>query len=162
MKYIEKALADLKAMHSSNSDIIRGIQWLGTLDLGICLHCGVLDGLRWELPDLKPAGHEVPFPNQTCAQCRCTLLPWLKSWCDLASEAGGDIQVASKMDALSELGTRASCDGQVPASLRYDQWLKSKNLEFQSRVLGEQDAKRYSRDEITLRELIRERSSGPN
>ena len=54
-----------------------------------------------------------------------TFRPVLKSW----KELGIDLQELPT-------GTRASMDGQVPADLTYNKWLKGKPAAFQDDVLG--------------------------
>jgi hypothetical protein len=67
--------------------------------------------------------------------CRSAILPEMKSWEDLAREAGGDTEWARKMDRLQEDGSeelkigkaeRASADGEVDARLSYEEWAKGK------------------------------------
>jgi hypothetical protein len=57
--------------------------------------------------------------------CRCTLVPLLKSWEELGFEA----------DEL-DVETRASMDGQVPAKLTYDDWLAQQPPQVVHEALG--------------------------
>lgn len=117
----------------ANSDIIKGVRWVSTLDnrtSPICQHrdgrvgpVSTLDG--WTPPEgadlLDPPFARPPaHPN-----CRSTTVSVLKSWKELGF----------KMDELPA-GTRAAMDGQVPASMTYFQWLAKQSDDVQKDVLG--------------------------
>lgn len=50
--------------------------------------------------------------------------------------------------------TRASMDGQVPASLNFETWLKGKSKAFQDEKLGPGRADLWRRGVITLSDLL--------
>jgi SPP1 gp7 family putative phage head morphogenesis protein len=106
-----------EAVYQSNEDIIKGYQWVATLDAATCPVCGSYDGQVWE-DDTRPEPPAHP-------QCRCVIVPVLKSF----RELGLDI------DEIPD-STRASMDGQVPEKLSYSAWLKGQSKEFQEDVLG--------------------------
>jgi len=110
------------ATYKQNSDIIKGVQWLATLDFKTCFVCASLDGKFWELGtfDLYIPAHP---------RCRCILTPVTKSW----RELGFDV------DELPP-GTRASMNGQVPSTMNYNQWFGTQSAFFQRNWLGN---KRY-------------------
>ena len=64
--------------------------------------------------------------------CRSTSVPVLKSW----KELGIDLKEFPE-------GTRATYDGQVPANITYNEWLKGKDSTFQDKVLGPTRAKLF-------------------
>lgn len=113
-----------------NSDVIKGVQWLATLDNRTTQICRDLDGKTWyvnkETREYRPNGHTMEFPGPTAHWgCRSVVLPWLKSWEEMTAAAGGDTAFARKLDAMLP-GTRSSLDGQVPAALTYREWEKLK------------------------------------
>ena len=114
-------------VYAANSDVVKGVQWCATLDDRTTPLCQRLDGKVWLLPDYEPDGHNEPFPGTSAHwNCRSAILPELKSWEDLAEEAGGDTEWAKKMDEYQEGADggaqRASKDGYVDARLSYEEW----------------------------------------
>jgi len=100
-----------------NESLIKGVQWVSTLDTITCPTCQALDGKVFKMGD-------GPRPPQHI-NCRCTTIPITKSW----RELGLDIDEAPA-------GTRASMNGQVPAKMRYDEWLRKQSAEAQDEALG--------------------------
>jgi SPP1 gp7 family putative phage head morphogenesis protein len=147
-----------KKYFDNNTDIIRGISWCATLETRrTCLVCASLDGRAWSWPDLKPIGHAIKFPGFPPSphwNCRCTLVPVIRSWSELANvkvkHADDKTVEALFQQKLKEKGfsdekiatiqmnQRASIDGEVSRSITYEQWLKSKPVPFQQSVLGQQ------------------------
>lgn len=90
--------------YAANSDVIKGIQWVSTLDTRTTKICRSLDGKVYDIGDgPRPPAHW---------NCRSTTIPITMSWKELGIKA-------RDIDA----GSRASMSGQVPASLTYPQWL---------------------------------------
>lgn len=116
---------------TSNSDIVKGKQWLSTLDTRTTTICIIRDRLKYTL-DGKPIGHNVPYlrgPGRAHFCCRSTETLILKSWREMGIDA-------DELDA----GTRASLDGQVPADTTYAEWLQRQPYSRQKAVLGAQRA----------------------
>jgi len=112
---------------TSNSDIVKGKQWLSTLDTRTTTICIVRDRLQYTL-DGKLIGHNVPYlrgPGRAHFCCRSTETLILKSW----REMGFD---TDEMDA----GTRASMDGQTAGDTTYGEWLQRQSYSRQKAVLG--------------------------
>ncbi len=113
--------------YAENEDIVKGIEWVSTLDSRTSNICKVLDGLVWD-NDRNPVGHDKDYVGLTAHwNCRSTQVPVLKSWEELG---------AKKKFAEIPKSTRASMDGQVSESIKYEDWLKSKPESFQKEVLG--------------------------
>lgn len=115
---------------AANSDLIKERQWLSTLDNKTSTLCIVRDHLRYTASTpVKPIGHEIPYgagPGKLHFRCRSTETWVVKSY----RELGIDI------DELPE-GTRASMNGEVPASMNYLTWLQEKaSPRVQEEVLG--------------------------
>lgn len=105
------------AMYEANADIIKGIQWVATLDTRTCKRCGPIDGKVYQL-------NQGPRPPLHI-NCRCTTVPVLKSW----------RQIGLKVNDVPE-ATRASMNGQVPESLKFADWVKRLSPAEQDEVLG--------------------------
>lgn len=119
------------ATYEANSDIVKGVQWVATLDGRTSQTCISLDGKVFPLSSgPRPPAH---------INCRSSTIPVLKSWKELEI-------------ALPEApeGTRASMDGQVAAGLRYADWLSRKPAAFQDDVLGRTRAALWRRGELPM------------
>ncbi|NXZ87054.1 hypothetical protein HZI30_08925 [Serratia fonticola] len=117
---------------TANSDVIDCKQWCSTLDNHTTPTCIIRDRLRYTL-DNKPMGHKVPYgagPGRIHFCCRSTETLVVKSWQDLGIDA----------DDMTE-GTRASMDGQVPASTDYRDWILRQPFKRQVEVFGETRAR---------------------
>lgn len=111
-----------------NRDLLRGVLWVATLDLSTCPACGALDGKALPVDSgPRPPLHEGP--------CRCSLAPVLRSAADLG-------------------GTRASMDGQVPASVRYADWIEEQDEEEQEEAFGIGVADLFRTGRIGLEDMV--------
>lgn len=131
--------------YRKNGDVIKGIQWVSTLDGRTSLFCMSMDGLTWDL-DYKPIGHGNEFiPPPAHWNCRSTTVPILKSAEELGVKSG-DIPA----------GTRASMDGQVNAKETFGTWLEKKESQdpgFADKVLGKGRADLWREGKITMSQL---------
>lgn len=105
---------------AANRRVIKGQVWVATLDDDTCIRCGAIDGNVYDLDAGEP---HPPLPLHP--RCRCSVVPVLRTWRELGIDA----------DEL-EPATRASWDGQVPATLRFDEWLRGQPVKVQRDVLG--------------------------
>lgn len=119
----------------ANADIIKAVKWSATLDLRTSKQCRIRDGKLYEPVSHKPMGHKIPWgagPSRLHWRCRSAQVNILRSY----KELGMDIP-----EVTIKGGTRASMDGQVPASTSYGDWLKKQPVERQIEVLGPTRAK---------------------
>ncbi len=117
---------------SANDDILKGKQWLSTLDNRTSKDCRIRDRLKYTL-DNKPIGHKVPYlqgPGKIHFCCRSTETYILKS----SEELG--IKVGEIKDS-----SRASMDGQVPADTNYQDWFSRQSFTRQAEIVGETRAR---------------------
>lgn len=110
--------------YTENEEVIEEIQMVATLDGRTTPYCRAIDGKRFP----KNKGPRPPFH----IRCRTTTVPVLVSWESLGIEA----------EEL-EGETRASMNGQVPAAMNYDEWLRTQTPEFQDDVLGPSKAELF-------------------
>ncbi|MEH6483036.1 MULTISPECIES: phage minor head protein [Pseudomonas] len=116
------------SFYQANEGLVKGVQWLSTLDSKTSPPCRIRDNLKYTVDTHKPIGHSVPWlagPGRLHFNCRSTSTPILKSWRELGIDA-------DDLDA----GTRASMDGQVPADMSYGEWLSKQSAARQDQVLG--------------------------
>jgi len=130
---------------NANSDVVKGKQWLSTLDNKTSHDCIIRDQLRYTL-DNKPVGHKVPYlqgPGKIHFCCRSSETLILKSW----RELGIDI------DEMEE-GTRGSMDGQVPGKTTYLEWLERQPPQRQDQVLGAERGRLFRAGEIDMADMF--------
>lgn len=115
--------------YDANTDLIKAVQWVSTLDTRTSEPCRIRDNLRYQPVDHKPIGHAIPWlggPGRLHWNCRSSSVPITKSWKDLGVN----------IDEFSP-STRASMSGQVPAEQSYGDWLKKQSAARQTQILGE-------------------------
>jgi len=121
--------------YGDNSELVKGVRWVATLDSRTSQICISLDGQVFKLDEgPRPPAHH---------NCRSTTTPVIRSW----RELGLDI------DELPR-GTRASMNGQVPAATTYPQWLKSQPIPVQNEVLGRRLATEWRAGRVTVDKFI--------
>lgn len=118
---------------AANSDILKGVRWVSTLDTRtspICRHRDgrvgpVVDSTDWTPPS-GAARLDPPFARPPAhPNCRSTTVGVTKSW----RELGFDVKDLPP-------GTRASMNGQVPGDTTYYDWLGRQSAAAQKDVLG--------------------------
>jgi SPP1 gp7 family putative phage head morphogenesis protein len=154
-----------------NDDVVKGIEWVATLDARTTKTCMALDGKQWRLPDLKPIGHDKAFPGPVAHWgCRSTQGPVTYSWAELAGkklkkkegaptfqeafqkrleQQGFTPEEAAKIEAKQ----RASMDGQVSDSKDWQAWLTGKGDAFALEKLGPGRFALWKQGKLTLTDL---------
>jgi len=128
--------------YRANSDIVSSVMMVATLDLKTSKECIAQDG------KVYPIG-KGPRPPFHMGRCRTTTVPQLKSW----KELGINLKEAPP-------GTRASMNGQVPANLRYEDWLRDQSIADQERVLGKQLSAHWRAGRVKTPDLVDRRGIG--
>lgn len=132
-------------LYQANDDIVKGIEWVATLDARTSQICRTLDGLTWDTAK-KPQQHSHPYPGPTAHwNCRSTQVPVLRSWEELGAKG--------KFKKIPR-STRASMDGQVASKLSYEQWLKRKPEAFQREILGKKKQKMWKEGKLAFTDLV--------
>jgi hypothetical protein len=134
---------------AGNEDVVKGYQWLSTLDLKTTLeYCVPRDGKPYDL-NFKPVGHGYSWdagPGAIHWNCRSSFTTILKSW----EELGVDANELTGM-------TRASMDGQVPRETTSEQWLRGRNLEELEEVFGKTRAQLFTQGHLTVDDMVKDR-----
>jgi len=120
----------------ANSDVIKGWQFVATLDSRTTTICASKDRKVYEvgkgpIPPLHP-------------NCRSITVAVTKSF----KEIGLDKEELT-------LGQRASMDGQVAGQTNYETWLKNKGPEIQEEVLGVKRAQLFRDGKLSFEEMVR-------
>lgn len=122
-----------QAVYQANQHVTKGYRYLATLDSRTTAFC--------RANDRKVFNHgEGPVPP-VHFNCRSTTIPYI-NYKKLGIPAPPE-------------GTRASVDGQVPADLDYEGWLKQQPPEVVQRILGKGKGKLFLDDKITLSDMVR-------
>lgn len=107
-----------------NKSLLKGYQWVSTLDGRTSLICMSRDGNIYETDtNIRPPAHY---------NCRSMLTPVFKSDTELGIE------------------TRASMDGQIPEKTTYEEWLRGKSDSFIKRTLGEKRGQLFIEGKLSL------------
>lgn len=112
-------------LYKSNSDLVKKVQYVATLDPRTCPVCGSLDGKTWALDEQHPS---PPMHYN----CRCVLAPITKGWKELGID---------KEDAPETV--RSSLNGNVPEGMDYKEWLAKQSEKVQKEILGTTRYKMY-------------------
>lgn len=145
--------------YRANDDVLDGEQWLATLDDRTCAVCAALDNESWQF-DGSPIGETTqafPGPPPQHFQCRCTLVPIVKSWAQLQREAGQDEALGKKVDELDETlpkGERESMGGPVEGRTTYNDWLGNQDEATQRDILGAKRFALWQQGSIDVQDLV--------
>ena len=149
---MEVANAARTDMYAENLDLVKGIQWLSTLDNRTSTICRGLDGLTWSLPDYEPINHDKRYPGSTAhPNCRSTQIPVLRSLEELATK---NKKLARTLDEAMGPTARASMDGAVASDLSYEDWLAAKSSGEQRAILGDARYAMWKADGISLKDML--------
>lgn len=144
------------ATFEQNADVIKGVQWLSTLDARTSNICKALDGQAWTLGGERMKGTAVQWrgPPPAHFNCRSTLVPITRSWAELNRNP----RIQKKLDALptrTRKDTRAAMDGvAAKATENYEAWLRKQDVDMQKDVLGPARYKLWKDGKISFTDLI--------
>lgn len=138
----------------NDENMVKGWQWVSTLDSRTTPICRALDGKQWD-KEYNPIGHDMAFPGPVAhIGCRSTQIPVLVSYSELVE----DKEVAAILDTLSvDNSTRASMGGQVDGGMNYDQWLKEMEAEkegFAKDMLGPARYDLWKKGKLSMEDMV--------
>lgn len=141
------ANAARQATYKQNSDLIASLMWHATLDTRTSTWCITRDGHHYsndaDHTPMDDGPDWLQGPGALHWGCRSTSIPVLKSWRDLGIDE----------DEVPHT-TRASMDGQVPASTTFESWLKNQSNVRQDTVLGSTVADLWRQGKLSFRDLL--------
>ena len=127
-------------LYEGNRDVIKGVQYVATLDSRTTDTCAGLDGKVF-----KPT--EGPRPPLHI-RCRSTTVPITKSWDELSKEFKS--QRLGKVPESKVSKFRESMNGSVSGKTTYARWLKQQPVELQNMVLGKKRAELFREGRVHL------------
>lgn len=113
-------------LYAANTDVIKGVQWVATLDSRTTLICASRDGHIYK-------NNEGPRPPAHW-NCRSRTIPFL-----------GETSIK---------GTRTSVTGAVPEDTTYSKWLRGQSKAVQEEVLGVARAKDFRAGSFDLDKFV--------
>lgn len=135
----------------SNEEVVKGREWVATLDTRTCVACAARDGKAWDMEGKPLNGHSFPYsPPPLHFSCRCCLSPVLRTWEELGIEGFEDF----------DEGTRASMDGQVPGAMDFEEWFETLDEERQEAILGKGRYELYKSGKISFSDLVDQNGRG--
>ncbi len=117
--------------YAENNDLLKGWQFVATLDSRTSITCASLSG------KIFPIGSGPRPPRHI--NCRSASVPIVKSW----KELGIDLPE-------SKASTRASMDGQISEDITFTKWLRSKPASVQDDILGATRGKLFRANKIEI------------
>jgi len=124
-----------EAVYRENEDVMKGVEWVSTLDARTTETCMALDTQVFPIDSgPRPPAH---------MNCRSTTVPVLKSW----KELGIDLAEAPK-------GTRAAFGGEVPESMSYGSWLRKQSVSVQNEALGPTRARLFREGKVKIDRFV--------
>lgn len=136
-----------KGVFKENADILKGVQWVSTLDTRTSVGCAALDGLMWDLEN-NPIGHDMVLEGPPRHwNCRSVLSPVAKSFEELGIEG---------LKGLEKVGgdVRASIDGEVADSKTFEAWLKEKPDSYADEIFGKERAEMWRNGKLSIRDMV--------
>ncbi len=133
------------ATFRANSDILKGVRQLSTLDGHTSKICIAYSGGCWDLEGKPIMGTRLPFNGGPPRHfnCRSLLVGITKTY----RELGLDIDEVPT-------GTRASDEGQIRADITFAEFLKGKPATYVDDLLGPGRADLWRKGKITLNQLV--------
>jgi SPP1 gp7 family putative phage head morphogenesis protein len=122
-----------QAVYEKNTDLIKGVLYVSTLDTRTTIICINLDGKQFPV-------EEGPRPPMHF-NCRSTTIPMIVSWKEFGIK---DPPPA----------TRASMTGAVPAKTTYKGWLRKQPASVQDEILGKTRGRLYRSGEVKIDRFI--------
>ena len=140
-------------VYKQNSDVIKGVEYMATLDNRTTLLCRAYDGSQWS-SDGQPIGKtKLPFkqpPTDTHWGCRSILLPIMRSLSEILNIPGIPEIPKSTRSAFSETGMR----GQVSGDINFDTFMRSMAPEEGMKIIGKKRYELWSSGKITLQDML--------
>lgn len=130
------SVAAADRVYAAHSDIVKGVEYVATLDERTCMICGPDDGRTFMGGESRPVLPRHP-------RCRCFYSPITRSW----RELGIDV-------AEVPATTRASMTGQVPERQSWRGWLRKQSAATQRGIFGPTRYGLYKSGELKVDEFV--------
>jgi hypothetical protein len=130
-----------------NDDVIKGTEYVSVLDSRTTIQCRAYDGAQWDLNNNPIGSKKLPFlqPPNGHWGCRSVLVPIMK-----------DLEEILGVPGMSEMpsSTRSSIDGQISTDVTFDEWMRSRSVKEQIKVLGKGRQQLWADGKLTLADML--------
>ncbi len=135
------------ATYRANSDIIKGVRQLSTMDGHTTPTCVAYSGAEWDLDGNPINGTTLPFNGGPPRHwgCRSVLTSITKTFKEMGIKG---------LPELPDTGERASDLGPIDRNTTMDQFLKMHDTDWQDKMLGKGKAQLWRDGKITLSQLV--------
>ena len=135
------------ATYRANSDIIKGVRQLSTMDGHTTPTCVAYSGAEWDLDGNPINGTTLPFKGGPPRHwgCRSVLTSITKTFKEMGIKG---------LPELPDTGERASDLGPIDRNTTMDQFLKMHDTDWQDKMLGKGKAQLWRDGKITLSQLV--------
>lgn len=150
--------------YRANVDVLRGVEWVSTLDDRTSEICLERDGRVWPVdsPDI-----EQPPAHYNCRSYLAPAVDWEGLGLDeppAGTRSARDLSGVSEADLRRKVSARRRTGDfgdvtQVPTSVRAEAWLRGQPVRVQEKMLGVGKARLFRDGEITLSDLLRQDNS---
>lgn len=139
------------AAFQDNTDVVKYIQQISTLDSRTSDICKAYDSLLWDAKTLEPVGHSLPYRGGPPRHwnCRSVIVPVTYS----LDELGISTRKKNQVEGNTE-GTRKSFDGNVPEGTTYEEWLRKQPESVQIEALGREKWELWNEGKLNFRQLV--------
>lgn len=125
------------AVFRENSNVIKAVRWVSTLDSRTTDICMSLDGQEFPVDQgQRPPAHH---------QCRSTIVPVTKSWRELGIKAND-----RRLGGRAFRDVRTNLSGLSPKDINYGQWLRQQPRAVQVEVLGERRTRLFRGNQVSF------------
>lgn len=133
--------------YNTNASLMKGVQWLSTLDARTCELCAPRDSFIYSMDDRSPVDGGPPWaegPGALHPNCRCTSTPVIKSLKELG--------LSDREDELPER-FRQSMNGLVPAKTNFREWASKQGFDTQADLFGVRRARLIQQGKLDIDEM---------
>jgi len=132
------------ATFKENSDVVKGMRQLSTMDSHTSDICLAYSGAEWDIDGTPINGNTLPFNGGTPRHwgCRSVITPITLTFRELG------------IDAPEPKGTRASDEGQIRSDITMTEFLKNKPKSYVDDLSGPGRSKMFLDGKLTLPELL--------
>lgn len=137
-----------------NADVLRGVEWLTSLDAVVCVtYCVPLSGAAWDLSGRRLPGTTLAFPGPPPRHpnCRCVLLPLVREYRQLRTARGPRFQ--AQVDAVPA-ETKEQLDGGLGRDLSMPVWLRAQPDAVAKRMLGQTRYRMWAQGKLSLPSMV--------
>lgn len=133
--------------YDTNESLLKGVQWIVTLDTRTCEICGPRDGRLYSMDGREPLDGGPSWdegPGRVHPNCRCSSMPVMKSLRELGLSNRADELPAS---------FRQSMNGLVPGATTFREWSQQQGFDTQAELFGIRRARLIQQGKLDVEDM---------